>query len=183
MDQKPRHRARSTISTRWIPGLGRRTDPDSARRTSPGPAAPSPAAGSRCSRPGGAAGSDCWCHGPRTWRGGRHPGLTARLPPAWTRWGLGGPPDRPESEGRRAASGRVRSAAGDKGLRVRSGRRGRPGVAGRAGDRLGDPLGRAHPAPRALAPALTAREPTAAGRTAPNREVRGAFHRAPRWGT
>lgn len=78
---------------------------------------------------------------------------------------------------------RTKRARDGRGTR-RDGQRPGAGGAGGRGSRAGSGTGSAAPTPRpaALPPALTAPEPTSAGRTAPNREVRGANHRAPRRG-
>lgn len=113
-------------------------------RPSPGPAAPSPAAGSRCSRPGGARGSGHCSRGPRTWREGRSRALTARLPSLSPRRGLLCPPARPaagkrERERSERETGAVRGEMGNG--RVREARE----VGGRG---LGRGRGRPRP-PRA----------------------------------
>lgn len=111
--------------------------------TSPGPAAPSPAAGSRCSIPGGAKGSGHWRHWPRTWRGAA---AGPSLPACQGSAPAGSPaparlPRGRQARARRASGGRSTSASS---LWVRCWARGRPRVAGW----VGDPVGRAHPAPR-----------------------------------
>lgn len=144
-------------------------------RPSPGLAAPSPAAGSRCSRPGGAKGSGHWRRWPKTWRGDRSRALSARLP-SLSPHGVPGTPAVGEWESE--ASERRAQYAGERPTGPDAGRAGGRGSRAGSGTESTAPT----PIPATVPPALTAPEPTSAGRTAPNREVPGANHRTPRRG-
>ena len=92
------------------------------------------------------------------------------------RQGLRRPPARP-------AAGERENQGSERGARYEARGTSWPGEghAREVGDR-GPGRGRGRPRPprpAALPPAVTAPEPTSVGRTAPNREVRGANHRAP----